>query len=163
MQWDQFPVGHRSGTGERNATAMQFIILIVAGARANFLKVAPIITGIRNRNEAIIGEKRDRAGDLNLRCPHIQADQHRGTTRSGQFFHDASREVGRTPCRANVLNSTRTILRPGSQLASHNSERGHHLTAERQDEGAMSLPPSPESGARIVRKGCFYGLVPVRL
>jgi hypothetical protein len=143
MQWEQFPIGHRSGAGEPNATAMQFIILIVAGARANFMKVAPIITAIRNRNEALIGEKRDRAGDLNLRYPQIQTGQHRGTTRSDQFFHDASQGVGRTRRPANCFNSSRTIPRPGSRLASHNGERGHHLMAEKKDKGAMSLPAVP--------------------
>jgi len=143
MQWDQFPIGHRSGTEERNATAMQFIILIVAGARANFMRVAPIITATRNRAEATLGEKRDRAGDLNLRYPPIQTGQHRGTARSDQFFHDASREVGRTGCRANGFNSRRTILRPVSQLVSHNGEGGHHITAERKYGGTMSVPAVP--------------------
>jgi UDP-N-acetylglucosamine 2-epimerase (non-hydrolysing) len=70
---------------------MQFNILLVVGARPNFMKVAPIITAIRNHNEAVCREKSGRKAmecSVILRHLLVHTGQHYDATMSDQFFHD---------------------------------------------------------------------------
>jgi UDP-N-acetylglucosamine 2-epimerase (non-hydrolysing) len=72
-------------------TARQFTILLVVGARPNFMKVAPIITAIRKHNETVCGEKRGRKvmeGSVILRHLLVHTGQHYDATMSDQFFRD---------------------------------------------------------------------------
>ena len=72
-------------------TARQFTIAIVVGARPNFMKVAPIITAIRNHNEAAVGEKSAEMmmdGGVILRHFLVHTGQHYDATMSDQIFRD---------------------------------------------------------------------------
>ena len=72
-------------------TARQFTIVIVVGARPNFMKVAPIITAIRNYNEAMGLKKSGKMtvdGGVVLRHLLVHTGQHYDATMSDQFFRD---------------------------------------------------------------------------
>ncbi len=76
-------------------TARQFTIVIVVGARPNFMKVAPIITAIRNYNQAMGLKKSSRMaadGGVILRHLLVHTGQHYDATMSDQFFRDLGME-----------------------------------------------------------------------